>query len=194
MHCFLWTLSDYFFYFLLKKLGGKRFAIIGLTIYHVNQEILRQCSRVAGNAVESFLMTASLSYYFDIKPIVFDSNLNKMTALITVCFISRSSSLVSWIPLALVKILEDKRFFKPIVVAGLTVALPLICISVLVDSYFYGVLCVPQYNFVVFNVVENVSAYFGKEPVYYYFKFLPDLLNEPFYKYGLFGFCLMQVR
>lgn len=139
-------------------------------------------------------MIASLSYYFDIKPKMFDSNLNKMTALITICFISRSSSLVNWIPLAFIKILEDQRFFAPILVAGLTVALPMIVFSVLIDSYFYGVLSIPQYNFVVLNVVENVSAYFGKEPVYYYFNLLPDLLNVPWFKMGLYGFCLMQVR
>lgn len=117
-----------------------------------------------------------------------------MTALITVCFIARSSSLVSWIPLALFKIIEDGRFFVPIVIAGITVALPLCLISVLIDSYFYGVICVPQFNFVVLNVIENVSAFFGKEPVFYYFKEFPELFSCPLYKLGLYGFSLLAVR
>lgn len=144
--------------------------------------------------MESSLVIASLNYFYDIKPVIFDSNLNKLTVLITVCFVSRSSSLVSWIPLALFKIYDNPRFLIPIVVAGLTVALPICVISVLIDSYFYGVLCVPQFNFVVLNVVENISAYFGKEPVYYYFRHFPELFSYPLYPLGLFGLSLLSVR
>ena len=103
-----------------------------------------------------------------IKPKMFDSNLNKMTVLITMCFLSRSSSLVPWVPLSLIKIMSDFRYFVPIVVAGLTVTIPFCILSILLDSYFYGKLCCPQWNFVVLNVVENISAYFGQEPIIYY--------------------------
>jgi hypothetical protein len=63
--------------------------------------------------------------------------------------------------LALFKILENFKLFFPILVAGICVTVPLCVVSVLLDSYFYGVLTVPQINFVQFNVVENISKYFG---------------------------------
>ena len=66
-----------------------------------------------------------------------------MTLMITLCFIARSSSLVPWIPLALMKIIEDINLLVPIIVAGITVTIPICIASILIDSYFYGVLTIP---------------------------------------------------
>jgi hypothetical protein len=63
--------------------------------------------------------------------------------MITLCFIARSSSLVPWIPLAIAKILEDYRLLIPMIVAGITVTIPLCLVSTLIDSYFYGILTIP---------------------------------------------------
>jgi GPI mannosyltransferase 3 len=126
-----------------------------------NDDVFRFVSRVSSNGVEGSLVIAALYYYTQIKPKLFDTNLVKMTFLITVAFIARSSSLVPWIPLALFKILENLNFFLPILVAGICVTIPMCVVSILLDSYFYGVLTVPQINFVQFNVVENISKYFG---------------------------------
>ena len=79
---------------------------------------------------------------------MFNRELNIMTLLITLSFLARSSSLAAWIPLALLKIVEDPAFFVPIVVAGLTVTVPSIAISIGLDSLYYGTFTIPQINFV----------------------------------------------
>jgi hypothetical protein len=147
MHCVLWTFGDYFFYHLVKSLTGKRCAILATVISFSNEDVFRFVSRVNANGVEGSLVIAAMYYYLKIKPQVFDVNLSKMTAFITLCFIARSSSLVPWLPLALLKIVEDYNFLMPIVVAGIFVTIPMCIASVLIDSYFYGVLTVPQFNF-----------------------------------------------
>jgi hypothetical protein len=77
-----------------------------------------------------------------------DKNLTKMTLLITICFLARSSSLAAWIPLAILRIIENFSFFLPILVAGLTVTIPICAFSIGLDSYYYGTFTIPQYNFV----------------------------------------------
>lgn len=58
------------------------------------------------NGIEGNLAIAALYYFMKIKPRINDSSLNKMTFLITISFLARSSSLAAWIPLAFFKILE----------------------------------------------------------------------------------------
>jgi hypothetical protein len=66
-----------------------------------------------------------------------------MTFLITITFLARSSSLVAWVPLAIAKIIENYNFLIPILTAGITVAIPVIFVSIYIDSYFYGTFTVP---------------------------------------------------
>lgn len=91
-----------------------------------------------------------------------------MTILITISFLGRSSSLASWIPLAILKIMEDANYLTPIILAGLFVTIPMCIASTLLDSYYYGAFTVPQYNFIGINVLENLSIYFGIDPWYFY--------------------------
>ena len=70
------------------------------------------------NGIEGNLAIAALYYFTNLKPVNFDAGLSKMTLLISICFLARSSSLAAWIPLAIFKILEDSSFFLPIVLAG----------------------------------------------------------------------------
>ena len=144
MNVVVWTFGDYYFYKLVKLLAGTECAIFTTMVSMTNATVIIYVSRTAMNGAEGNLAIAALYYYHLLdKPIIFDKNLNKMTLLITVCFIARSSSLVAWIPLALLKIVEDFNFFLPILVAGLTVTLPLILISILIDSYYYGAFTSP---------------------------------------------------
>ena len=77
------------------------------------------------------------------RPRLFDKATAKLTALITISFLTRSSSLIPWVPIALYRISEQPDFFLPIVISGLTVTIPLIMVSIALDSWFYGRLCVP---------------------------------------------------
>lgn len=62
---------------------------------------------------------------------------------ITFSFAVRSSSIVGYIPLALIAIVKDINFLIPIIVAGLTIAIPTVLINLASDAYFYGYWTVP---------------------------------------------------
>jgi hypothetical protein len=116
-----------------------------------------------------------------------------LTLAITISFIVRSSSIVGYIPLALIVIFKDTRFFLPILVAGATIAVPAVLINLVSDAYFYGYWTVPQYNFVYVNVVLGLSKFFGEMPWYYY---VENIYNEfcEIETYGIPIFFLISVR
>ena len=109
-----------------------------------------------------------------------DKNLALMTLSITLAFLIRSSSLIGWIPLALVSIFSTQNVFSnlfSIIQAGVLVAIPTIGFSIALDSWYYGKLAIPQYNFVYINVVQNLSNKFGIEVWFYYIFQLKNFLN-----------------
>ena len=133
-----------------------------------NEFVIKYTSHTSMNGIEANLTLAALYYYLYLKPEIGNKNLIKLTLLITINFLARSSSLAPWAPLAFIKIIENVDYFVPIVVAGLTITLPSLVASILLDSFYYGVLTVPQYNFLGINVVENLSIFFGIEPWHFY--------------------------
>lgn len=150
-------------------------------------------SKTATNGVEGVLAIAAFSNFVKIKPRVNDGSLNKMTFFITIAFIIRSSSLAPWIPLALLKIVEDPNYFFPIVNSAFVVTLPMILASIAIDSWYYGVLTCPQLNFLRVNVVENLSKHFGVDKWYLYIM----ALDDEFFTiriFGLFGFSLLTIQ
>ena len=76
-----------------------------------------------------------------------------MTAAITIAFIIRSSSLLSWVPLIAITILRWPDSVVKIIIAGLAVAVPIVLVSALLDSWYYGAWTVPWWNFLEVNVV-----------------------------------------
>lgn len=161
MHCIVWTFGDYFFYHLARTLAGKQAAIYSLMTLLTNETVIRYVSHTSMNGIEGNLAMAALYYYLHMQPEIGCRNLSKMTFLITINFLARSSSLSSWIPLAILKIMENGNYFLPIVVAGLALTVPICLLSTLLDSIYYGTFTVPQYNFLRINVLENLSVHFG---------------------------------
>lgn len=82
-------------------------------------------------------------HFLNMKPEFFDPSLCKLTLGITVSFAVRSSSIVGYLPLALTAIIQDWRFLLPIIVAGLTIAIPICLTNLVSDAYFYGYWTVP---------------------------------------------------
>jgi len=132
-------------------------------------------------------------YYLNIKPKIFDKSLSFLTLAITLSFTVRSSSIVGYIPLALIAIFKDPRFLVAILVAGLTITIPVVLINLMSDAYFYGYFTVPQYNFVYVNVVMGLSKFFGEMPWYYYVEHLYNEFCE-IESYGLPVFFLLSTR
>jgi len=193
MHCLLWVLGDYYCFIFVRQLLGKReaiaAAILSVTSEHVNDYVLR----TSANGVEGNLMFVVFYYYLNMKPKIFDKNLSLLTLAVTLSFAVRSSSIVGYVPLALVAIIKDPRFLVPIMVAGLTIAVPTVLLNLASDAYFYGYWTVPQYNFVYVNVVMGISKFFGEMPWYYYIEHIYNEFCE-IESYGIPIFFLLSVR
>jgi hypothetical protein len=94
------------------------------------------------NTPESIFCLAALYYYNRIGTKL-DRDMVLMVLFITLAFVIRSSSLIGWIPLALIKILASWHCFKSVVIAGMAVAAPTIGASIFFDCLAYGRFTVP---------------------------------------------------
>lgn len=99
--------------------------------------------RTSANGIEGNLMFVAFYYFLNIKPKIFDKSISLLTLAITISFLTRSSSLVGYIPLAFIQIVLDTRFFVPILVAGLSIAIPCVLANIWFDSYLYGYWTIP---------------------------------------------------
>jgi hypothetical protein len=193
VHCLFLIVGDYYCFHFCRQMIDKKTAICTLVYSFSSEYINNYILRTSANAIEGNLMLMAFYYILNIKPKMFDKALTLLTVTITISFIIRSSSLVGYIPIALMVIYQDFNFILPILVAGLSVAIPLFGANIAIDTYFYGFPTVPQYNFVYWNVLYGISEYFGREPFYYYF----DYFNNEFCEiesYGFAVFTLMMVK
>ena len=92
-----------------------------------------------------------------------------LTALITIAFIGRNTSIVGWIPLLAIKVLREEAL-PAFLLSSITVAIPCIAIMVYIDTVYYGgdEWVMTSLNFLKVNVLENLSQYFGEDPWFWY--------------------------
>ena len=113
-----------------------------------------------------------------------------MTAALTVSFMIRNTSPIGWPPLILLKIIYDGSLV-PFLMAGFLVFIPVVGLSICVDSFYYGMENFPvvtAYNFVMANLAEGLSLYCGSEPKTYYILAVMPLFFLVTYPSVLAGF------
>jgi hypothetical protein len=97
------------------------------------------------------------------------------TGLITVSFMLRNTSPIGWIPLLFYKVIKEGSL-KPFIIAFFIVSLPIIGISVFLDTLYYGgdTITLTSINFLTVNLLDGSSRYFGDDPmISYIFVFMP---------------------
>lgn len=190
MNTLIFVTADYYLYLLTHKLFGNRAAKMALLYQLFNCNINMTFQKTLSNGAEAAFCLCGLYYFSNLKPL-FDRNMKLMTLSITFAFIVRSSCIVGWIPLALVKILVPE-YTIPIFTAAFCVALPILGACVLMDSLYYGTFACTQINFVKLNVVDNLSASFGTDPWHYYITKLLGMFQNTVevQRIIFFGFCL----
>ena len=74
----------------------------------------------------------------------------------------RPTIAIFWLPLVIYDVLKSdlSRFF----VKMLPQAVVIPFLVVLFDTYFYGKLAIVPWNFVNFNIINNISEQYGTEP------------------------------
>ena len=104
MHCLIWTVGDIFMLKFMTQLLGKKEAIFCLIMSFTSEYVNDYVLRTSSNGIEGNIMFASFYFFMNIKPQIFDRSTLYMTFAITISFIIRSSSIIGYLPLALVKI------------------------------------------------------------------------------------------
>ena len=146
-------LNDLFIWKLGKKTVGvdaTRFAMILIVFNYFQVDYISRCFT---NSLEQILSV--IAFYYYIKQ---DNKFTKttiiLTALITVAFIGRNTSIVGWIPLLAIKVIQDSALI-PFIISAITVAIPCMALMVYIDSSYYGGedWTVTSYNFLLVNIL-----------------------------------------
>lgn len=148
-------IGDIYLYKFVRQLLDKKTAMQTIVLVVTSEHLNNYLLRTSANAIEVSMMCIALYYYANIQPKIFNTNLMKLTLAVTISFLIRSSSLTMYALLALIVIILDPNFILPIIVAGLTLTVPLLIFNVTMDSYMYGYGTweIPQWNFIYWNVV-----------------------------------------
>lgn len=93
--------------------------------------------RTLANSVEASLSIVALFYFSKLNGKL-DGNMLKMTLCISVAFVIRPSIAIGFFPLALWYIIQSWEQFRVTFLAALIVGLPIVSMSVCLDSWYYG--------------------------------------------------------
>ena len=86
----------------------------------------------------------------------------------------RPTVAIFWLPLVIYDVLKSNLSRFLVKMLPQAVAIPFLV--VLIDTYFYGKLTIVPWNFVNFNIINNISEQYGTEPWHWYLtNFLPAL-------------------
>lgn len=113
--------------------------------------------------------------------------ISALTVLGVTCLI-RISAIQMFLPASLFLFLYVLNPLE-IILTTIPIMAAVMALGITIDSYFYGELTISWWNFFDWNVVQNISSFFGVEPFYFYFKTLWKVLlttAAPFTILGLF--------
>ncbi len=160
MNSLIIVLGDYYSFRFTETFINKKCALIFIIYSLFNKNINEIFGRTMTNGAEAVFCMIAFYYYFNLKYadfnisknqyfLFFEKNMALMTFSITMAFLVRSSSIIGWVPLALIYILSSSSFvcmllnLFAIAKAGVFVALPMIVISLAIDSFYYGKFAFP---------------------------------------------------
>lgn len=124
-------------------------------------------------------------------PIRKDQNQFLYIIFISLSFVIRSTTAIIWIPLVLAHLIDlYNRSKLTLLFTQLTpVAVVILTLTAVIDSYFYGQFVFVPFNFFKVNILDNVSSFFGVHPVYWYLTHaMPLYMGLPIFHFvfGLF--------
>ncbi|XP_034481577.1 GPI mannosyltransferase 3 isoform X1 [Drosophila innubila] len=167
LQALLTTYSDYRFYVWTGKRKWALFLIL------VPWFSFYTGSRTLANTLEASLITIALSYF----PWHGEGTAYLWPA--AICCFLRPTAAIIWLPLTVYHLRKSrlsvlelilKRFF----VIGLLVA----GVGIAIDTYWHGQLVVTPWEFLKYNIFNNIGSFYGSHPWYWYFiSGLPTVLG-----------------
>ncbi|RDD45763.1 GPI mannosyltransferase 3 [Trichoplax sp. H2] len=87
-----------------------------------------------------------------------------------IAFIVRPTSAIIWLPLCIWHMIwHAKNISKFLIVDVIPIASIFLCLSLIIDYIFYKQLVFVQYNFLYYNVFQNIGKFYGSNPWHWYF-------------------------
>ncbi|XP_006932574.1 GPI mannosyltransferase 3 isoform X2 [Felis catus] len=145
------------------------------------------CTRTLTNTMETVLTIIALFYY----PLEGSKSMNsvKYSSLVALAFIIRPTALIPWIPLVFRHFWQEQKKLDLILYQFLPIGFITLSLSLIIDRVFFGQWTLVQYNFLKFNVLQNLGTFYGSHPWHWYFsQGFPAVLGThlPFFIHGCF--------
>ncbi|KAG8505243.1 GPI mannosyltransferase 3 [Galemys pyrenaicus] len=145
------------------------------------------CTRTLTNTMETVLTIIALFYY----PLEGSKSMSsvKYSSLVALAFVIRPTALIPWIPLLFRHFWQEQRKLDTILHQFLPIGFVTLSLSLIIDRIFFGQWTLVQFNFLKFNVLQNLGAFYGSHPWHWYFsQGFPVVLGThlPFFIHGCF--------
>ena len=195
MQIVLVIIADYFFWKTLKRILVRDAARLSFLLYFVNKCQTIYMIRTLTNSIEAIFTIICFYIYLDQKD-TFTMKTVLLTTFLTVSMMIRTTSPTSWIALLGYKVLFEGSL-KPFLIAGVFVFLPVVLVCIAIDTYMYGAKewVVTGYNFYLINIEKGLSATFGLNDFWYYWRIILPinlLFLTPLVLFGLLRHCKAQ--
>ncbi|XP_007898015.1 GPI mannosyltransferase 3 [Callorhinchus milii] len=149
------------------------------------------CTRTITNSMEAVL-TSFILYYCPFPGTKAVTSF-KYLALIAFAVVIRPTAIILWLPLLFYHYWQELKKMDLILYKCLPVGCLTLVISLIIDRIFYGEWVVVQWNFLRFNVIQNMGSFYGSHPWHWYFgQGFPVIMGAhlPFFIHG----CLLAPR
>ncbi|XP_006831691.1 PREDICTED: GPI mannosyltransferase 3 [Chrysochloris asiatica] len=145
------------------------------------------CTRTLTNTMETVLTIIALSYY----PLEGSKSVNsvKYSSLVALAFIIRPTVVIPWMPLLIRHFWQEHRKLDLILYQFSLVGFVTLGLSLIIDRIFFGQWTLVQFNFLNFNVLQNLGTFYGSHPGHWYLsQGFPVVLGThlPFFIHGCF--------
>nr|XP_055135189.1 GPI mannosyltransferase 3 isoform X4 [Symphalangus syndactylus] len=145
------------------------------------------CTRTLTNTMETVLTIIALFYY----PLEGSKSMNsvKYSSLVALAFTIRPTAVIPWTPLLFRHFCQEPRKLDLILHHFLPVGFVTLSLSLMIDRIFFGQWTLVQFNFLKFNVLQNLGTFYGSHPWHWYFsQGFPVILGThlPFFIHGCY--------
>uniref|UniRef100_UPI00398E44E1 GPI mannosyltransferase 3 n=1 Tax=Pristiophorus japonicus TaxID=55135 RepID=UPI00398E44E1 len=188
---FLAALADVKLYSIMKK---QESAEIAKWVYfsQLCSWFTWYCStRTITNSMEAVLTSFTL-YYYPFQGTKTGSS-SKYLALTAFAVVVRPTAVILWLPLLFSHFWQELKKLDLLLHKCLPVGCLTLGISLIIDRIFYGEWVMVQWNFLRFNVIQNMGAFYGAHSWHWYFtQGFPVIMGThlPFFIHG----CLLVPR
>ncbi|XP_029398856.1 GPI mannosyltransferase 3 isoform X2 [Mus pahari] len=145
------------------------------------------CTRTLTNTMETALTAVALYYY----PLEGSRSMNsvKYSLLVALACVVRPTALIPWVPLLFRHFYQEQRKPRLTLRHFLPVGFITFSLSLIIDRIFFGQWTLVQFNFLKFNVLQNLGTFYGSHPWHWYLsQGFPVVLGThlPFFIHGCF--------